>query len=53
MDQEKNTETTPAQEPYVPASKGKRIAAWVGVVLMVVLILLYTYSLATGSFLLW
>ena len=43
----------PRNEPYIPSSKGKRIAAWIGVVLMVFLVIMYTYSLATGSFLNW
>lgn len=43
----------PQKEPYVPASKKKRIAAWIGVILMVLLIILYSYSLATGAFLKW
>jgi hypothetical protein len=53
MDQEKNTNQTPEQEPYVPASRGKRIAAWIGVIFMVALVLMYSYSIATGAFLLW
>ena len=43
----------PKKEPYIPASKGKRIAAWIGVVLMILLVILYSYSLATGAFLKW
>ena len=43
----------PKKEPYTPASKGKRIAAWIGVVLMVFLVIMYTYSMATGAFLNW
>lgn len=43
----------PEKEPYVPASKRKRIAAWFGVVFMIVLIIMYTYSMATGAFLNW
>ncbi len=41
------------QETYKPASKKKRIAAWVGVILMVLLVLMYCYSMATGSILAW
>jgi hypothetical protein len=52
MDQEKNTDQS-QQKTYVPASKGKRIAAWIGVIFMVALVLIYSYSLATGAFLLW
>lgn len=54
MDEEKNKEQDPTtQEPYTPASKNTRIAAWIGVILMVILVIAYTYSLATGSFLNW
>ena len=41
------------KEPYIPASKKKRIAAWIGVIFMVFLIIMYTYSMATGAFLNW
>ncbi len=54
MDEEKKDELTQEEKPsYTPASKSKRIAAWVGVILMVLLIILYSYSLATGAFLNW
>ena len=58
MDEEKKdslvpNESEPQKEPYIPASKGKRVAAWIGVILMVVLVILYTYSMATGAFLNW
>ena len=60
MDEEKNFLPSPEQdadepkkEPYVPSSRGKRIAAWIGVILMVFLVIMYTYSMATGSFLNW
>lgn len=58
MDEEKKDELTPEQteppkEPYVPASKSKRIAAWIGVICMILLVLAYTYSIATGAILLW
>lgn len=55
MDEEKNEEQTPEQEKpsYTPASKGKRIAAWIGVIFMIFLVIMYTYSLATGAFLMW
>lgn len=61
MDEEKKDSLTPEpqeaqepkKEPYVPASKGKRIAAWIGVILMVALVLLYSYSIATGAILKW
>lgn len=51
MDEENNS--LEPQEPYRPASKGKRVAAWIGVILMVLLVILYTYSLATGAFVNW
>ena len=58
MDEEKKDELSPEQteppkEPYVPASKGKRIAAWIGVIFMILLVIMYTYSIATGAILLW
>ncbi len=43
----------PPKKPYIPASKGKRIAAWIGAILMVILVIMYSYSLATGAFLNW
>ena len=55
MDEEKKEELT-VEEPkpsYTPASKSKRIAAWVGVILMIGLVIMYSYSLATGAFLMW
>ena len=55
MDEEKKNELTGEEEkePFVPASRGKRIAAWIAVVLMVFLVIIYSYSIATGSFLNW
>ena len=54
MEEEKKDEQTPEQEePYTPASKRKRVAAWAGVIFMVLLVILYSYSIATGSFLNW
>lgn len=55
MDEEKKEEQTPEQgkPSYTPASKSKRIAAWIGVVFMVLLVILYSYSIATGAFLNW
>lgn len=61
MDEEKKNSLPPVQqdsqepqkEPYIPASKGKRIAAWIGVILMVFLVIMYTYSIATGEILKW
>ena len=43
----------PPQEPYEPATPKKRMLAWAGVVFMVLLVLVYTYSVATGKILLW
>ena len=61
MDEEKKDSLAPEQqetqepkkEPYIPASKSKRIAAWIGVILMILLVIMYTYSMATGAFLNW
>ena len=56
MDEEKNTQSAEQEEKkpsYTPASRGTRIAAWIGVAAMVVLVLLYSYSIATGAFLKW
>lgn len=61
MDEEKKDSLTPEnqddqepkKEPYIPASRGKRIAAWIGVILMVFLVIMYTYSIATGEILKW
>lgn len=55
MSEEKKDEQIQEEgkQPYVPASKRKRIAAWIGVILMIFLVIMYTYSLATGSFLNW
>lgn len=36
-----------------PTSRRKRILALIGAILMVILTLAYTYSLATGAFLKW
>ena len=43
----------PTFEPYEKASPRKRMLAWVGVVFMVLLVLLYTYSMASGNILKW
>lgn len=58
MDEEKRTEQAPEQdeppkEPYVPASRKKRIAAWIGVAFMLFLTIMYAYSIATGAILWW
>ncbi len=55
MDEEKKDDQTPEQQKpsFTPASRSKRIAAWAGVVFMVLLVILYSYSLATGAFLNW
>ena len=39
------------QPGYVPASPTRRIAAWVGVIYMVIILALTTYALATGELL--
>ena len=48
VDREENKAST-EQPGYTPASPGKRILAWVGVVYMVILLFLNFYALATGS----
>ena len=55
MDEEKNQmpEEQKEREPYTPAPLSKRVAAWIGVIAMVILVILYTYSIATGSILKW
>ena len=55
MEEEKTQtpEEQPEREPYTPAPRSKRIAAWIAVIGMVILVLMYTYSIATGAFLLW
>lgn len=58
MDEEKRTEQAseqdePPKEPYVPASRKKRIAAWIGVAFMLFLTIMYAYSIATGAILWW
>ena len=58
MDEENKSGLTPeepenAPSSYTPASRGKRIVAWIGVIVMVALVIAYSYSIATGSFLWW
>ncbi len=59
MDEEKKEEQAEEQQEeertpsYTPASRSRRIAAWVGIILMVGLVLMYSYSIATGAFLNW
>lgn len=55
MDEEKKDELIreEKQPPYTPSSKGKRIAAWIGVILMILLVIMYSYSISTGAFLNW
>ena len=56
MDEENKSDLTPEENKtptYTPASRGKRIAAWIAVVIMVALVIAYSYSIATGSFLWW
>lgn len=38
---------------YTPAPRKKRVIAWLGVIFMVLLVLAYSYSIATGAFLNW
>lgn len=54
-DQEPASSQSPEPEKpsYTPASRRKRIAAWIGIIFMVLLVLLYSYSLSTGAFLNW
>lgn len=55
MDEEKKEAQTPEEKKpsYTPASKSRRVAAWIGVVFMVLLVILYSYSIATGAFFNW
>lgn len=58
MDEEKKDELTVGEpesdkEPYTPASKKKRIAAWFCVAFVVFLTIMYAYSIATGAILWW
>lgn len=55
MEEEKKAGLPEEEEKpsYTPASKKKRIAAWIGVILMIILVIMYSYSLATGAFLNW
>lgn len=55
MDEEKKEEQTPEQEKpsYTPATRKKRIIAWIGVAFMIFLVFMYSYSIATGAFLTW
>ena len=60
MDEEKKDFLSPEQnaeetqkEPYIPATRKKRIAAWIGVILMILLVIMYSYSIATGEILNW
>lgn len=55
MSEELKDQNNPQEDKpsYTPASRGKRIAAWIAVVGMVIIVLMYTYSIATGAILLW
>ena len=57
MDEEKKDELAEQEEEkkpsYTPASRSKRIAAWIGIILMVLLVLIYSYSISTGAFVNW
>lgn len=48
---EQNNDPNQPQEPVVYATPVKRAWAWVGVVYMVIIVLLVTYSMAKGAFL--
>ena len=39
--------------PYKPYSRKTRIKAWIGVAFMIFLVLMYTYSLASGKIMEW
>lgn len=57
MDKNKNQEL-PDQDRHLPddtpkTSLGKRILAGIGVLLMIFLVIMYTYSIATGQIFLW
>lgn len=47
-DRHKNEGMEEETPSYVPASPAKRVAAWVGIVYMVIIVLLTAYNLATG-----
>ena len=49
--QENTPDPTPPQEPHKPYSRKARILAWIGVAFMVFLVIMYTYSLASGAIL--
>ncbi len=53
QDNRSDTQQTPPEQQPHRATKSQRVAAWIGVVLMVLLVLMYSYSLATGAFLNW
>ena len=49
-------ESSSPPEPDRPSSQTplyKRVLAWIGVIIMVLLVLVYTYSVATGKILEW
>lgn len=46
-------ETPPEKKPSPPYSTKMRILAWLGVAFMVFLVIMYTYSLATGKIMEW
>lgn len=53
MDEEKKEDQTGEKPSYTPATRKKRIIAWIGVAFMVFLVIMYSYSIATGAFLTW
>ena len=50
---EQNPPVTPSDDDRPKTSVGKRILAWIGVFLMIFLVIMYTYSIATGKIFLW
>lgn len=50
---EKNNLTPPEQAPQPSTPLWKRIAALAGVIFMILLTILFTYSIATGSIFAW
>lgn len=50
MDEQEKQQAEQEDKPsYVPASFEKRVAAWVGVVYMVMIVFAMTYAIATGG----
>lgn len=49
MNENNDRLTPPEQEPKKGYSRRARILAWIGVAFMVFLVIMYSYSLATGA----